>query len=326
MSIKRLKNLSALGIDTLKRIPTPQITKVNLALTTRCNHRCLSCNIWKSNGKSKDEFTLSEVSYLLRHNPQLMWVSLTGGEPSLDSEFPEILSKCLESVRLVNVITNGERPDIIVPSVQLALQNSPDNHILIVHVTLFGESYVHDKMTGVKQSYDHAVETMQGLKNLGNEHRLILGFEHMIGNENPLEYKFVKYKANQMKVGITYTLEQDADYYSKSGVKQNYKIPRISMTLNPIDQFKNAFILNGKRKMGCVAGEYSVWITHNKLVYPCFFSIPDNPSYNILNTDWELTPEKFKKDMKWIKKCGGCSTPCESYPMLALRPWRILAK
>ena len=324
MNIKRWRNLSSLAGDALKKIPNSQIAKVNLVLTMRCNHKCLSCSIWKSNENKKEELSCSDVSRILEKNPQMMWVSITGGEPSLALDFPEILSKCLQRVKLVNIITNGERPDIIIPSVKKALESSPENHILILHVTLFGKPLIHDKMTGIPHSYDKAIETMNGLKRLGYEHRLILGIEHMIGENNPFEYQFVQHKANQLNVGITYTLEQHADYYNNNVVKPDYKMPNISMTMNPLDQIKNTFLLNGVHKAGCVAGEYSCWVTPNKMVYPCFFSIPNKPAYNLPENDYVLDKDMF--DKTWIKSCKGCWTPCESYTMLMFRPWRITRK
>jgi MoaA/NifB/PqqE/SkfB family radical SAM enzyme len=255
-----------------------------------------------------------------------MWISLTGGEPSIAQDFEQILGLCLGKVPVVNVITNGQRPDIIIPAAKNALRSSTKN-VLIIHVTLFGEAPTHDAMTGVPGSYVRAIQTAEGLKGIGYEDRLIIGFEHMIGTVNKKEYKFVQYKANRLKLGITYTLEQPAGFYNNLEMPiGKIDLPRINLTLNPLDQFKNAFLLNAVRRAGCVAGEYSCFVGNDGCVYPCFFSIPDRKSFRLTDRDYKLLPEYFDGDRQWIDQCKGCWTPCESYTMLLFRPWRVMKR
>jgi MoaA/NifB/PqqE/SkfB family radical SAM enzyme len=180
-------------------------------------------------------------------------------------------------------------------------------------------------MTSTPKSYEHLVETVHGLKAIGYPDRLIIGFEHMIGRNNNQEYKFIQYKANRENIGITFTMEQEAGYYQNiNGGIPKLDIPRIHLTVNPIDIFKNTILLNSKRKAGCVAGDYSAWVTPDLNVYPCLFSMPDHKSFNLKDTDFNIKPRYFLIDKQWINKCSGCWTPCESFTMLLWRPWRII--
>lgn len=327
MTIKHWQNLGTLGLSALARWPAPEISKVNFALTMRCNHKCVTCSIWQNNKDNNDELTAGDVGAVLQNNPRIMWASLTGGEPTLANDFEEILFHCVNRLPLTNIITNGQLPERIFDAVVYTMRHTPQSHLLIIHVTLFGEEHNHDEMTGIKGSYDKAVKTILRLKEIKQKDRLTIGFEHLISHFNPGEYKFVQYKANQMGVGITYTLEQFNNYYGNNGTgevhKTAYTIPRISLSLNPIDQFKNTFLLNGIRKAGCVAGEYSCWVMPDKTVYPCFFSIPNEPCFELGTTNYKLRRHYFDGKRKWINQCRGCWTPCESYTMMAFRPWRI---
>jgi MoaA/NifB/PqqE/SkfB family radical SAM enzyme len=323
MSINRWYRLSELGFRVLKRYPNPEIAKINLALTMRCNHRCISCNIWQLHTTLLPEIQNRDVELILERN-KLLWVSLTGGEPSLASQFSEILTTCLSRVKLVNIITNGELPERIVTGIEQSLKNSL-NSTLIVHVTLFGGPDKHNEMTGTRNSYSRAIDTVKGLKSIGYSNRLLLGFEHMISHYNPLEYKFVQNKANSLGIGVTYTVEQEAGYYrNKNDGAFRVHVPKINMTLNPIDLFKNSFLLNTTRKAGCVAGEYSCWVMPDLNVYPCFFSIPERNVFNLKDNNYDIDVSLFSGEREWIKRCRGCWTPCEAYTMLLFRPWRIV--
>lgn len=318
-------NLARLGIRALNRYPKPQISKLNFVLTMRCNHRCQSCNIWCKPPVMGD-LDIADFYKTLEINPSIMWVSLTGGEPSLHPDFGTFISLGLEMTGLVNIITNGELPNRIIQSVDRAFQASAKrSSLLVVHITLFGEPDIHNAMTGAPNSYAHVMETVKGLKELPYQDRLVIGFEHMLSPRNINEHKFAQYRANRSDIGITYTLEQEAGYYAnKNGGSPEITIPKLSMTLNPIDLFKNSFLLNFKKKAGCVAGEYSAWMLPGGLVYPCFFSIPDKVAFKASDTGFQLSPCYFKESQDWIRKCRGCWTPCESYTMMVFRPWRLL--
>jgi MoaA/NifB/PqqE/SkfB family radical SAM enzyme len=317
-----------LGLKALARWPIPEISKVNFALTMKCNHKCVTCEIWKGNKESTDELSAGVVGAVLQNNPRIMWASITGGEPTLANDFEEIVLHCVRHCQLTNIITNGQLPDRLYEPVKYILKNTPQSHLLIVHITLFGDERIHDEMTGIAGSYAKAIKSMALLKSLGYKNRLVLGFEHLICHYNPKQYAHVQHVANSMGVGITYTLEQQAGYYRNQNSKIPLKIPGISLTLNPIDQFKNTFLLNAKLKAGCVAGEYSCWVMPDKTVYPCLFSIPDQPCFNLETTGYKLRKRYFDSKRKWIRNCQkkGCWTPCESYTMLAFRPWRIVNK
>jgi MoaA/NifB/PqqE/SkfB family radical SAM enzyme len=314
-----------LAVIATRRMCRPQMSRVNLSLTLRCNHKCVTCNIWKNQNDRKNEITLKDVETLLAHN-DIMWMSLTGGEPTLNKDFTGILSTCLNRVPLTNVISNGEDYNNIPVWVKKALDESSRN-ILVFHMSLFGSSSIHNKMTGIKGSFDRQIAAMKALKAIGHADRLILGFEHVISQHNPGEYLFMQHLAKTMKVGLTYVMEQKANYYNNNDNQiQPLRLPSFSFGLGPIDYFKNTFLFKYQqtRKIKCVASQYSCFITPDKNVHSCFFRIPDNPSFNLNDTDFKLKTEYFQKDREFIKNCPGCWTPCESYTTAMFRPWRLL--
>lgn len=302
------------------RMAVPKISRVNLSLTYKCNHRCVSCDIWRHQDESKEELTFSDVVNLSNKN-SLLWVSLTGGEPSLAQDFKLILDYCLMAFPLTNVISNGEATHTIVKAVKSALNAS--NNLLVIHLSLFSIEEAHDIMAGVRGSYWRVLDTMRQLKELNNP-RLILGFEHMISSHNSESYAYVENLARIFKVGLTVCFEQNAGFYhneEKTINKVNY--PVLKSGLAPLDIFKKAFVKSTDKKIGCVAGQYSCWVTPDKNVYPCVFAIPDNPLFNLKNTNYSLD-NKYFKDATFKNQCTGCNTPCEAYTTMLFRPWRML--
>ena len=257
----------------------------------------------------------------LSNKNNLLWVSLTGGEPSLAQDFKLILDYCLMAFPLTNVISNGEATHTIVKAVKSALNTS--NNLLVIHLSLFGTSETHDIMAGVRGSYWHVLDTMRQLKELNNP-RLILGFEHMISSHNSESYAHVENVAKIFKVGLTVCFEQNAGFYhneEKAINKVNY--PVLKSGLAPLDIFKKAFVKSANKKIGCVAGQYSCWIAPDKNVYPCMFAVPGNPLFNLKDTNFSLDAKYFKKG-EFKNTCSGCSTPAESYTTMLFRPWRVI--
>ena len=108
--------MSKLTGEVLMRMFRPQISKANIAVTWKCNQHCKSCNIWqtyKGNAEGiQDEFTAAEYETFIK-NSELIWVSLTGGEPTLRPDIAEILSLSSQYMMKVNITTNGSNPALL---------------------------------------------------------------------------------------------------------------------------------------------------------------------------------------------------------------------
>jgi len=156
-----------LGFNTL-----PILSEV--ALTYRCNLSCRFCyasahGAGKSCRRSDDaaaELSTDEVREILRvirEEAQVPSVSFTGGEPTLREDLPDLVRYARESLGLrVNLITNGtliddELADVLHAAGLNSAQVSIESNI---------ES-IHDRLTQVAGSYDHAIEGIRRLRALG---------------------------------------------------------------------------------------------------------------------------------------------------------------
>jgi len=321
-----MNKLSLTG-EVLKRIASPKISKANIAVTWRCNQRCKSCNIWQTyQGKAEkiqDEFDVSEYDSFLKKSG-LMWVSLTGGEPTLREDISAILILSSMYVQMVNITTNGSNPRELESGIRDALKKG--SAFISCNLSCEGNEQSHNEFVGKKDSWGSMIESVQRLKLL-RSNRFSVKLETIISAESNGEA--VTKLAKKLNVPLTYAIEQQANYYrntkpvlSKSPMAP-IKLPKVRLSPMPTsDELANYFLLREfqrEKKMACIAGQYSVFIDPYLTVFPCILRYPKN-SLGSLRDGYSLQGMATKV---FTKNCH-CATPCETQVGMMFRPWRVL--
>jgi len=75
----------------------------SIIVTYRCNARCNMCDVWRYPTKASDEITPS----LIRKLPNLFFANVTGGEPFVRQDLPEIVCELRKKAKRIVVSTNG---------------------------------------------------------------------------------------------------------------------------------------------------------------------------------------------------------------------------
>ncbi|NUM89486.1 MAG: radical SAM protein [Bdellovibrionales bacterium] len=143
------------------------IEEVHWELTNRCNFHCVHCYLA---GEPRRELSTEESLRLIgeRESAGVLGLTLTGGEPTLRKDFPELYRAAHGRGFLINVFTNGSR--ITENLVELFLECPPQK----VEITLNGISEgVFEAVTAVKGSFS---ATMDGIRRL-NEAGITLGLK-----------------------------------------------------------------------------------------------------------------------------------------------------
>jgi len=138
-----------------------------LYVTTRCNLKCQHCFYWQSLNTGKYELTLEEHQKISESMGKIAFLSLTGGEPFLRNELPKIAEIYCKNngVRKLAIPTNGSFTKKVIEGAKYILENCP-NTSLDMNISLDGIGEDHDQIRGVKGSFDKAIKTYEGLKEL----------------------------------------------------------------------------------------------------------------------------------------------------------------
>lgn len=139
-------------------------------VTRRCNARCSFCFIDFDHPSPRSaEMTLPEIDHLTRtFGPALTNVNITGGEPFLRGDLPEIV-RCYyrnAGVRSVYITSNGWFTGRAVELARTVAREHPDRS-LIVSLSADALPERHDAIRKVDGLFEHALGTYHALCDIG---------------------------------------------------------------------------------------------------------------------------------------------------------------
>lgn len=137
-----------------------------LEVTARCNHDCLHCyNVWKNRapyaGTTRELDTASLLALVGRLKVELGLESLTltGGEPLLRPDLPELVGALRELGLGLNLITNGTLLDAA------ALDRLTPGKIDVFELPLLAAgAALHDRLSGAPGAHERVLEAIAELK------------------------------------------------------------------------------------------------------------------------------------------------------------------
>ncbi|MDA2933712.1 radical SAM protein [Acidobacteria bacterium AH-259-D05] len=136
-------------------------------VTSRCNLLCTHCFYWEELNKNKNELTLDEIEKISLSLPNLLTVSLTGGEPYLRADLPDIAAAFERNsqVRNIQIPSNGLLVDRTVSRVEELMQKVRTARVS-TGVSLDGPEDIHNRIRQNPKSFQRALETLAELKKL----------------------------------------------------------------------------------------------------------------------------------------------------------------
>ena len=165
-------------VEKIGRLCVP--LSASFELTRRCNLECIHCYQLRPEGK---ELTTAKVLNILDQlqDAGCLFLSLTGGEAMVRSDFWKILKYARKKSFAVTLQTNGT---LITPE---AARRIHDLGVFSVHVSLLGaspESF--DPVTGIKGSF----------------HRVMKAVRSLTANKTPVVLKVTVIKQNLAELGL----------------------------------------------------------------------------------------------------------------------------
>lgn len=251
----------------LRLIPWMPIN-ITCSVTSSCNSRCMTCNIWKIYAENpelqKSEFTVEEFAKTFQSiGASPFWFTMSGGEPFLRSDLDLICEAAYEYCQpaIISIPTNGILTDIIEDTTQKILEKCQKTTI-IINVSVDGVGADHDKIRRVPGNFEQLLNTVQRLKDLRNEHtNLEIGIHSVVS----------KFSINNLQDTYEYAKQLEPDSYITELAEQRSELLTKGLDITPTFEQYERFIneLIEKMKKDSLTTEKKVSATTKifRLVY-----------------------------------------------------------
>lgn len=129
-----------------------------LFITNKCNLRCKTCFVRFNKEK---ELSFDEIKRISKDINNLSWLDITGGEPFLRDDLPEICS--LFNTKILSIPTNGYDTEKILEITKKIKTKTKAE--LLISVSIDGFEKTNDEIRS-KGSFKNALETFKKLKEI----------------------------------------------------------------------------------------------------------------------------------------------------------------
>lgn len=128
----------------------------SIIVTYRCNARCNMCEVWQNPTKPTEEIGLE----VYRKLPNMFFANITGGEPFVRKDLPEVAGILREKAKRIVISTNGFFTDRIID----LCKRYPD---VGIRISVEGLQEANDAIRGIPEGFDRAMETLDRLREMG---------------------------------------------------------------------------------------------------------------------------------------------------------------
>ena len=164
-----------------------ELEGVFLFLTKQCNSRCRTC-FYTRDTMEGDDLTLDEIRRLSDTAPGFDKLWLSGGEPFLRKDLPEIIELFYRQngIKVINLPTNALLAEPVLEGVQRMLDSCPKMTIHL-NFSFDGMGEAHDRVRGVPGSFAKTLATIERVEDhFGDNPRLIRNVATVVTGETSL--------------------------------------------------------------------------------------------------------------------------------------------
>ena len=332
--------LSKLG---LINPPSPII--LVYSITTACQSLCKSCNIGlvfqKNPSSIKDDLKLEEIEKVFKSMDPVFYFNISGGEPFLRSDIPEIVDLACKYLKpkVIHTPTNALTPELIeikTRKIMEIIKKHGNKTIFTIKPSYDGIGEDHDYIRGVKGNFVKLIDTLQRLKNLKKEYsNLDVGLGTVISKLNMHKIKEIADYAKKQEVDTyiseiaerreeMFNLEEDItptpEEYEKVINIFKEETKKEMKGKNFLSKFIQAFrltyydiavrIMKEKRQViQCYGGSGSVHLNAKGQLWPCATLAYSKPLGNVRDFDYDFKKlyysdqAKEVRDYIFAKKC-----------------------
>ncbi len=337
-----LKNISVAGslltpIINNRFVPYPYV--MIWVVTRRCNARCQMCNIWQE----KDSPFLSpdqiESIYSTNDFSFVRSLTITGGEPTLRNDLPELFSLALrympnlEHFALATSALNTRRTIEYVGEMLRHLEAQKSNiYRFDVQISLDGVGAVHDEVRGIEGFFDNVQKTIAGLRDYQLHYKnLNLKLSSVLMPQNIPHVQELRTFARENQLPIFYSpVLLSGEYYNNLHGLINLKFTHEENQEEAYQFFRDLgeedqtvyryyyqdmaeMIQGNPRARTCMMGYFGFVLEHNANVYPCVncehVSFGNLLMHSFDEVWFRGTSDEVRKELR-ASCCPTCTSMC----------------
>lgn len=121
-------------------------------VTYRCNARCTMCNRYKCPSKPEEELSIETIKKL----PKMYFTNITGGEPFIREDLPEIVRELYKKSDRIVISTNGFFTDRIIKLCE-------EFHNVGIRISIEGLEETNNKIRGLDDGFNKGYSTLKKL-------------------------------------------------------------------------------------------------------------------------------------------------------------------
>jgi MoaA/NifB/PqqE/SkfB family radical SAM enzyme len=309
---------------------------LTVTVTNQCNSRCKTCSIWKHYSDHQDlkerEFKTYEFEKTFENfGGKIFWATLSGGEPFLRRDLPEIFESLCQHCHpaVVNIPSNGLLTPTIESHVKKMLEKNFDTN-LTLNLSLDGVGEKHEKIRGIPGNFAKVLETYELVKKLKDEFpRFQIGIHTVISKYN-IEDAVEVYEFAKTLVPDSYITEvaehrtelfnqndditPDAEAYAKfaeelSGhIRSDYlhskkNVSRVTQGFRlKYYQLATQVMRENRQVIPCYAGYASCQITPFGDIWPCCILGYDKPMGNLRKANYNFKKVWHSKEANEVRR------------------------
>ena len=307
-------------------------------VTFRCNMKCSMCLNWTK--KPVSELTVPQLRRVLKEGDlfrRIENVCISGGEPTLRSDLPEIIEVLYENLprlRKLSIVTNALDTNMVLKYAEAIARLSLEHNILSrFGVSLDAMGEIHDRIRNVPHAYERVKETIDALLELRERIPFSIGMGTVVIPENFSELNKIAEFCKQNDIDLSYSILR----FSNS-ILGNEAIQKKLAYTEEQQAFIRKFFYQELQKNSLLDGEgyiYMHWrrmlLGNNKRTMPCpfmdqglqlnpegdlYYCEMSKPIGNVLQEPARTTyykPENLEYRKKLVARmCSSCVTPCQT--------------
>jgi MoaA/NifB/PqqE/SkfB family radical SAM enzyme len=316
-------------------------------VTFACNARCVMCDSWRKTGYNDLALTLPEIGRIFDQLPNMDVVRLSGGEPFLRKDLPEIAEMVQTRLKplVFHVTSNGFLTDRIIDFCERRPKSMPLH--LLISVDGVGEK--HNRIRGTANGWQSVMKTLHLLAPRQKELSLQLAVNQtIIDAEGLTHYRELRDILQQLGIKNQAVMAYDlsATYHTNTEIEA---APTQPGSFTPYGEFSRNQL---EELFGCLAADLTTYPLLTRLAKTYYLkgmsgrmlrngSLP-NPKCVALSSHMRLYPDgriptcqfnsktigqirstsfqhiwqgKQAADLRrWVRNCPGCWAECEVLP------------